>query len=43
MTHVLLASAATLAAANMLDWYDATDIVFSAQGQAVVTPTFTIT
>jgi hypothetical protein len=43
VTHILLASAATLASANMIDWADVTDIVFSAQGQAVVTPTMTIT
>lgn len=43
VTHILLASASTVAAANMIDWSDVTDIVFSAQGSAVVTPTFTIT
>ena len=43
ITHILLASAATMGAANMIDTSDVTDIVFSAQGQAVVTPTFTIT
>lgn len=43
ITHIILASAATVGAANMIDWSDVTDIVFSAQGQAVVTPTFTIT
>lgn len=41
ITHVLLASAAS--GATMLDNADVTDIVFSAQGQAVVTPTFSIT
>ena len=43
ITHILLASAATVASANMIDWSDTTDIVFSSAGQAVVTPTFTIT
>lgn len=43
ITHILLASAATTGAANMIDNADVTDIVFSSQGQAVVTPTFTIT
>lgn len=41
VTHILLASA--VSGANMIDNADVTDIVFSAQGQAVVTPTFTIT
>lgn len=43
ITHILLASAATVGTTNMIDTSDVTDIVFSSQGQAVVTPTFTIT
>ena len=43
ITHILLASAATVATTNQVDNADVTDIVFSAQGQAVVTPTFTVT
>ena len=43
IAFILLASAATVGAANMIDWSDVTDIVFSAQGQAVVTPTMTVT
>ena len=41
ITHILLASA--VSGANMVDNADTTDVVFSAQGTAVVTPTFTIT
>ena len=40
-THILLASAAS--GANMVDKADVTDVVMSAQGQIVVTPTFTQT
>ena len=43
ITHILLASAATVGAANMIDWSDVSDIVFSGVGQAVVTPTMTVT
>jgi hypothetical protein len=43
ITHILLASAATVATTNQIDNADVTDIVFSAAGQAVITPTFTIT
>ena len=43
IAYILLASAATVGTGNMIDWSDVTDIVFSAQGQAVVTPTMTIT
>ena len=42
-THILLASAATVGAANMIDNADVTDVVMSAQGQIVVTPTYTQT
>jgi len=42
-TYILLASAATLAAANMVDNAAITSVVMSAQGQLVVTPTFTQT
>ena len=41
ITHILLASA--VSGANMVDKADVTDVVFSAQGQAVITPTFTQT
>src|SRR6476659_8562756 len=37
VTHILLASAAS--GANMIDKADVTDVVMSAQGQIVVTPT----
>jgi hypothetical protein len=40
-THILLASAAS--GANMIDNADVTDVVMSAQGQIVVTPTYTQT
>lgn len=40
-TWILLASAAS--GANMIDTADVTDVVMSAQGQIVVTPTFTQT
>jgi hypothetical protein len=40
-THILLASAAS--GANMIDKADVTDVVMSAQGQIVVTPTYTQT
>lgn len=40
-THILLASAAS--GANMVDKADVTDVVMSAQGQIVVTPTYTQT
>lgn len=40
-THILLASAAT--GNNMVDKADVTDVVMSAQGQIVVTPTYTQT
>lgn len=41
VTHILLASA--VSGANMIDKADVTDVVMSAQGQIVVTPTFTQT
>jgi hypothetical protein len=40
-THIILASAAT--GANQVDNADVTDVVMSAQGQIVVTPTYTQT
>ena len=40
-THILLASA--VSGANMVDKADVTDVVMSAQGQIVVTPTYTQT
>ena len=40
-THILLASASS--GANMIDKADVTDVVMSAQGQIVVTPTYTQT
>jgi hypothetical protein len=40
-THILLASASS--GANMIDNADVTDVVMSAQGQIVVTPTYTQT
>lgn len=43
IAYILLASAATVGAGNMIDWSDVTDIVFSAQGQAVVSPVMTVT
>ena len=42
-THIILASAATTGAANQIDNADVTDVVMSAQGQIVVTPTYTQT
>jgi hypothetical protein len=41
ITHMILASA--VSGANQVDNSDITDVVFSAQGQAVITPTFTQT
>ena len=43
VTHILLASASTVASANMIDNADVTDVVMSAQGQIVITPTYTQT
>lgn len=40
-THILLASG--VSGANMVDKADVTDVVMSAQGQIVVTPTYTQT
>jgi hypothetical protein len=40
-THILLASA--VSGSNMVDKADVTDVVMSAQGQIVVTPTYTQT
>jgi hypothetical protein len=40
-THILLASASS--GANMIDNADVTDVVMSAQGQIVITPTYTQT
>ena len=40
-THILLASSSS--GANMVDKADVTDVVMSAQGQIVVTPTYTQT
>jgi hypothetical protein len=40
-THILLASASS--GANQIDNADVTDVVMSAQGQIVVTPTYTQT
>jgi hypothetical protein len=40
-TYALLASAATLAAANMVDWAAINSTTLSAQGQIVLTPTRT--
>jgi hypothetical protein len=42
-THIILASAATVATTNQIDNADVTDVVMSAQGQIVVTPTYTQT
>jgi len=41
VTHILLGSA--VSGANMVDKADVTDVVFSAQGQLVVTPNYTQT
>lgn len=41
ITHILLASASS--GNNMIDKADITDVVLSAQGQVVVTPTYTQT
>lgn len=41
VTHILLASASS--GANQIDNADVTDVVMSAQGQIVVTPTYTQT
>jgi hypothetical protein len=41
VTHIINASA--VSGANMIDAADVTDVVMSAQGQVVVTPSFTIT
>jgi hypothetical protein len=41
ITHILLASASS--GANMIDKADVADVVMSAQGQLVITPTFTQT
>ena len=40
-THAILASAVTLAAANMRDWCTITSTVLAAQGQIIVTPSYT--
>jgi hypothetical protein len=40
-THIILASASS--GANMIDNADVTDVVMSAQGQIVITPTYTQT
>ena len=40
-THILLASA--VSGANMIDKADVTDVVMSAQGQIVISPTYTQT
>jgi hypothetical protein len=42
-TYILLASAAALGSANMVDNAAITSVVMSAQGQLVVTPTYTQT
>lgn len=41
ITHILLASG--VSGANMVDNADVTDVVMSAQGQVVITPTYTQT
>jgi len=43
LTYIILASAATTGAANMVDNCAITSVTMSAQGQLVVTPTFTQT
>jgi len=43
ITYVILASAATTGAANMIDNCAITSVVLSGQGQIVVTPTYTQT
>jgi hypothetical protein len=43
ITYIILASAATTGAANMIDNASITSVVMSGQGQIVVTPTYTQT
>ena len=43
VTYAILASASTVASANMFDNCTVTSTTYNAQGSAVITPTFTIT
>lgn len=43
VTYIILASASTVASANMIDNASVTSVVMSGQGQIVVTPTYTQT